>query len=53
MKTKRYPDVLDPEGTKHTVVHALKFAKENKLDPSSLSKLLNKKQNSHKGWKLA
>ena len=53
MKPKEYPPILDPEGNKHIIVNALKFAKEKNLDPSALSKVLNRKQTTHKNWKLA
>ena len=53
MKQKEYPLLLDPSGSSFIITNARKFAKEHKLDPSSLSKVLNGKQTTHKGWKLA
>jgi hypothetical protein len=48
-----YPLVVSTEGIVYEVVHLRNFAKEHSLDSGSLSRLLNRKAKSHKGWKLA
>ena len=48
-----YPTVRAPTGEVYNVEHLTNFAKEHKLQPSSLCNLLQGKANSHHGWKLA
>lgn len=49
----KYPIIKSPEGIQYTVENTNKFAREHKLNQSNLCRLLNKKQTTHKGWKLA
>lgn len=54
-KNKQYPPIKAPDGTIYTnITNLTDFAKEHNLDPSGLSKVLNRrpKYNSHKGWRL-
>lgn len=48
-----YPEICSPEGTKYIITNASAFAKEHKLDPGNLGKVLHGQRKSHKGWKLA
>lgn len=49
-----YPSIVSPSGIEYTVTNVTAFARVHNLDPSSLTKVLNRrpKYNSHKGWKL-
>lgn len=49
-----YPPICSPSGVIYTISNVAAFAREHNLDPSSLTKVLNRrpKYNSHKGWKL-
>jgi group I intron endonuclease len=55
-KGKSYPALLSPDGLIYNNIENVSaFAKEHNLDPSSITKVLNKRPRylSHKGWKLA
>lgn len=55
-KGKSYPALLSPSGIVYdNIGNVSAFAKEHGLDPSSLTKVLNKRPKylSHKGWRLA
>lgn len=48
-----YPPIVSPlDGSVHIVENVSKFAREHGLDTGQLNKVLNKKANSTKGWKL-
>lgn len=49
-----YPTIISPGGIEYNVTNAAKFAREHGLDPSSLTKVLNRRPKylSHKGWRL-
>lgn len=47
-----YPPIQDPEGIIHRVENTREFCREHGLNQGSLWAVLNKKANSHKGWKL-
>jgi hypothetical protein len=49
-----YPPIVSPEGKEYTVTNVAAFAREHKLDSSSLAKVLKRRPQyvSHKGWRL-
>lgn len=47
-----YPLILSPEGKEFSIANLSAFARENDLNKSHLSGVLNKLRKSHKGWKL-
>lgn len=47
----KYPNVLSPEGTIYNISNISAFAREHGLEKTSLHKLLQGKQKTHKGWK--
>lgn len=48
-----YPSIISPQGIEYKIEHLTNFAKEHSLDASTLSKVLRKRNKTHKGWKLA
>ncbi len=50
--TKVWPKVVSPEGVVCIIENSALFARENDLDTGGLSRVLNGKQNSIKGWKV-
>lgn len=50
---KEYSSLLSPTNIIHKVTNILQFAKEHKLDPGSINRLVHGKQNKHKGWTRA
>lgn len=47
-----YPPIISPLDVVYQVDHLNNFAKEHLLDSGNLSKLLNGKAKSHKGWRV-
>lgn len=48
-----FPDVISPDGVVYEVINASQFSREHNLNSSSLIALMNGRQNSTKGWRLA
>ena len=48
-----YPKIKSPNGILYSITNAAVFAKEHKLDPGNLGKVLHRQRKSHLGWKLA
>lgn len=53
LKNKKYSNVLSPELVEYSVVHITNFCKEHNLNQGAMSRVLNGKAKTHKGWKLA
>lgn len=47
-----YPQIVCPNGRVYTIDNLTKFAEQHQLQPQNLHKVLNKKRNHHKGWKI-
>lgn len=52
-KGKFYSDIIAPDGVVYSVKNIREFCREHSLDQSALTKVLNLKAKTHKGWRLS